>query len=106
MFKITPIKRQLPWVATTANFYSLVSRQFNIVRKYKSKSNEMDVFLEHISAFKLFQALLLPFLVLTELIFFPAVDICKKCDINAKCINDTCVCVEGYYGDGFTCRSK
>ena len=38
--------------------------------------------------------------------FFLAVDICKKCDINAKCINDTCVCVEGFYGNGFTCRSK
>ncbi|XP_068705343.1 fibropellin-1-like isoform X2 [Montipora foliosa] len=32
------------------------------------------------------------------------VDICKKCDVNAKCLNDTCICVEGYYGDGFTCH--
>ncbi|RMX59194.1 hypothetical protein pdam_00007743 [Pocillopora damicornis] len=32
------------------------------------------------------------------------VDICKHCDINAKCINQTCLCVEGYYGDGFTCK--
>lgn len=32
------------------------------------------------------------------------VDICKKCDINAKCINDTCLCVEGFYGNGFICR--
>ena len=38
--------------------------------------------------------------------FFLAVDICKHCDINAKCINDTCVCVEGFYGNGVTCRSK
>ena len=35
-----------------------------------------------------------------------SVDICKHCDINAKCINQTCLCVEGYYGDGFTCKSK
>lgn len=39
-------------------------------------------------------------------LFLLVVDICKKCDINAKCINDTCVCVEGFYGNGFTCRSK
>ena len=39
-------------------------------------------------------------------VFLFAVDICKKCDINAKCINETCICVEGFYGDGFTCHSK
>ncbi|XP_048589945.1 neurogenic locus notch homolog protein 1 isoform X2 [Nematostella vectensis] len=31
-------------------------------------------------------------------------DICKRCDPNAKCLNNTCVCIEGYFGDGFSCK--
>ncbi|XP_031572747.1 fibropellin-1-like isoform X2 [Actinia tenebrosa] len=31
-------------------------------------------------------------------------DICKHCDVNAKCLNDTCICIDGYFGDGFHCR--
>ena len=42
---------------------------------------------------------------LIEYCFYFSVDICKKCDINAKCVNSTCACVDGFIGDGFKCRS-
>ena len=34
------------------------------------------------------------------------VDACQKCDPNADCQNNKCVCNAGYTGDGTYCQSK
>ncbi|KAJ7337760.1 hypothetical protein OS493_007914 [Desmophyllum pertusum] len=31
------------------------------------------------------------------------IDKCKRCDINANCVNGTCECKHGFVGNGFTC---
>ncbi|XP_078382968.1 uncharacterized protein LOC144665586 isoform X1 [Oculina patagonica] len=31
--------------------------------------------------------------------------ICDKCDVNAECINNHCVCKQNYVGDGFHCSA-
>lgn len=37
---------------------------------------------------------------------FLADNICTKCHKNATCISNRCVCMDGFYGDGFYCRRK
>ena len=29
--------------------------------------------------------------------------VCEECDVNAECVEDRCVCKEGYTGDGRDC---
>lgn len=33
-------------------------------------------------------------------------DLCSKCDTEATCKNGRCVCNEGFYGNGFTCKKS
>ena len=30
--------------------------------------------------------------------------VCEECDVNAECVEDICVCKEGYTGDGRICE--
>ena len=29
--------------------------------------------------------------------------VCEDCDVNAECLEDSCICKEGYTGDGKHC---
>ena len=41
------------------------------------------------------------------LFFLLAADPCVQCDkVNAKCVEEKCVCNEGFKGDGKTCEGK